>query len=256
MTENEIKLLQAYLNTKGFALNEDGKWGVDTAAAFDSVFKPSITAVNPTQILGLDVYHEDNVTNWSAIAGAGMRKFVYIKASQGLSADPKFSTYTEAAQAAGLIVGAYHFISLLGDPTEQARFFCGILKNNDYDPELDLPPVLDWEYEDGVNPKPSDSSWAIIFLAAVKATLGVRPMIYMSASLPDAIGNPAWLTSYPLWVAEYGVSAPKLRAPYTTWQFWQNSEDAVIPGLGNTGDSNIFNGTIEDLAAFKAASKP
>lgn len=237
-TEKAVKAFQLSLG-----LNPDGIVGALTSAAL-----LKISGISHELVKGLDIYHGDVVKNWADIVLAGY-SFIYIKASQGLSGDPKFAEYNQHAQAAGLITGAYHFIGLSGDPVDQARYFANILKENDYDSDLDLPPVLDWEYG-STQPKLSDATWARKFLGELTSLLSVIPMIYMSASLPDEIGNPLWLTRYPLWVAEYGVSAPKLRSPYNDWQFWQKAENAIIPGLANTGDTNVFNGNIDTLKTF------
>src|SRR5581483_6292680 len=55
--------------------------------------------------------------------------------------------------------------------------------------------------------------------------------------------------SYPLWVANYGASSPKIPAGWTTWNFWQHSQSGTIAGVTGNVDLNNFNGTQDDLNA-------
>lgn len=232
---------------KAHGLLPDGVVGPLTLAALNGL------APVLNQAHGLDIYHGDVIHSWAAVASAC--SFVYIKTSQGLSIDPKFPENFKAAKDAGMLAGGYHFVGLHGDPVDQAEFFSSHLSLNGYNPETDLPPCLDFEYPDGVSPKPQDALWAHKFMLEVQSILKARPIIYMSASLPDEIGNPAWLTDFPIWVANYIQGAPKLRAPYKTWAFWQNSDQGHVPGVGNPCDVDLFNGDLAALKSFILSSK-
>lgn len=191
-------------------------------------------------IYGCDVYHFDDVTSWSEMLSGGIA-FVYIKASQGMSADPKFKQYYAGAKAAGLIVGLYHFYAS-GDQTQQAKFFASLCNSVGYTKE-DLPPCFDFEKASG-DFSSADATNALTFLNALQAASGRLPMLYMSDSTPSSLGTPSWMKFYPWWIARYG------HAPVSPYTILQYSESASIPGLGNSGDKNIFNGSLLDLKSF------
>lgn len=97
-------------------------------------------------VQGIDVskWQDDNTTpqqidfNKAKRAGA---YFVFIKASQDVYADPDFAYNWNAAKAAGLIRGAYHFFDYRKSPKAQADYLTSLLKND----WGELPPVLDFE---------------------------------------------------------------------------------------------------------------
>jgi lysozyme len=73
-------------------------------------------------------------------------RFVYIKSSQySGTPDMNFMRYADAAQKAGLMVGAYHFCSQASDPDAQMRFFYRTSGGMGKNPG-ELPPMIDWEY--------------------------------------------------------------------------------------------------------------
>lgn len=194
-------------------------------------------------IKGLDIYHGDSVVSFESML-AGLFHFIFIKASEGLSSDPMFSSHFAGAKAAGLIPGPYHFFRGSLDPEAQAEHFSQIIRGAGL-AESDLPPVMDWEYANG-NPVASDVPKARAFLEKVQSLTGRLPIIYTSNALPGELGNPLWIKNYPLWTAEYGVSKPRVGG----WTFWQYSESESIPGLGNKGDANVFAGSLDDLKTF------
>lgn len=200
---------------------------------------------NPTSggpIYGVDVYHEDDVTSWVKMKASGI-EFVYIKASQGLSYDPKFMQYYSGAKSAGLIVGAYHFYSMGSNQRQQADFFNKRLQAVGYVKE-DLPPCFDFEKASG-DFSSSDANNALIFLNELQAASGRLPMLYMSQSTYTGLNKPSWMLKYPWWLARYRSEA--LGPGTDNWVLWQFSESATIAGLANKGDKNKFRGSLEDL---------
>lgn len=262
-----VLLLQQALNARGAGLVEDSQFGPATLAAVqafqahnglvpDGEAGPLTQAAlqgavavpppsnNPPPVstggplLGLDVYHLDDIQSWSKMINGGYY-YVFIKASDGLSTDPKGQEYFNAAKAAGLIVGLYHFYEPSIDISSQAAHFQSVINNIGL-AKTDLPPVFDFERADG-NFSSTDAANCFLFLRDIQQSSGRLPLLYCSDSTPAAINNPSWLSQYPLWVARYGA------APRNQYVFWQKSESATIPGLGNQGDENIFNGSLADL---------
>ncbi len=209
---------------------------------------PSKPVFVASPIKGVDVYHGDNITNWNTVLKSGFQ-FVFIKASQGLGSDPNYASNKKNAESAGLITGAYHFISFERDAKEQARHFVDVINTGGGLSKNNLPPVLDFEYLPGRDPKPADAQVAKDFLEELQSLTGRLPIIYLSRSVPGEIGTPAWLAKYPLWLASYNKTV-QVPAPWASYTFWQYSESETVPGISNKADGNYFNGSLDDLRLF------
>jgi GH25 family lysozyme M1 (1,4-beta-N-acetylmuramidase) len=96
-------------------------------------------------VMGVDVsswQHEDNKPiDWWTVYAEGFR-FAIIKATQGTSYyNPWTARDIEDANAAGLLVGAYHYFESGEDPAAQAKWFTSNLVMQ----RLDLGAFVDWE---------------------------------------------------------------------------------------------------------------
>src|SRR4029079_15351140 len=103
-----------------------------------------------------------------------------------------------------------------------------------------LRPVLDMEEFDVPNPTPTlkayISKWTRDFTSVVESRLGVKPILYTSSSFINtyfekhvALYGADDISTYPLWVANYGAYTPPTLLPTTQtgffnhWNFWQYS---------------------------------
>ena len=204
--------------------------------------------MSSNQLAGIDVSKWQGTVNWKSVQQAGIA-FAFARATYGTSeVDSCFNENWQGMQQAGILRGAYHFFLAAEDPTEQAEFFIrtvGSLGAND------LAPVIDVEAGSGTssNLAAGVQTW----LTTVEQGLGRRPIIYTAPSywneyLTSAFG------SYPLWVAEYGVSTPKAVNGWTNWTFWQHSSTGAVAGVNGPVDLDYFNGADEALTAFISAS--
>lgn len=166
-----------------------------------------------------------DVSTWQAIGtGDGDFDFVIVKATEGDGyVDPKCDGHYQRAKAQGKLLGVYHFARPdLGNSAEaEAEFFVNNIQG--YIGEAIL--VLDWEVDTG------NTGWAKRFLDKVYALTGVKPLIYMSASVVNgndwsevgAADYGLWIAGYP---ARYNVSNPETPSaddmPYGlgAWSFW------------------------------------
>ncbi|PXX39799.1 glycoside hydrolase family 25 protein [Undibacterium pigrum] len=196
---------------------------------------------------GIDVSHYQGTVNWYEVAAAGTG-FAFAKATEGTSyQDPQFANNWFGMQAAGILRGAYHFYQGSDDPVAQANDFIHTVGTlSDYD----LPPVIDLETLGGA------SSAALIagvqtWLDTVEQALGRTPMIYTDTSFWDEYMNNQF-SRYPLWIAEYGVSQPRLPNGWASWTFWQNSQSGTVTGVNGQVDTDVFAGSLADLQAFAA----
>ncbi len=203
-----------------------------------------------TKIQGIDVSHFQGTVNWQEVKQAGMR-FAIAKATEGQNTvDSQFKNNWQNIKAAGLLRGAYHFFDAGIDGTAQANHF---LQNAQIEPD-DLPPVIDVEAA-------AQASNALIlqevqnWLDTVEQALHRRPMIYTTASFWNSHLNHTF-GAYPLWIAEYGVSVPKIPVGWSNWQFWQYSQSGKVSGVSGSVDMDYFNGSYDDLLAFLQIAEP
>ena len=142
-----------------------------------------------------------DISNWQKgldIASTGA-EFVICKATQGTTfVDPSCDRHYQLAKRLGLKLGVYHYASG-GDPIAEADFFLRNIQG--YIGEAIL--ILDWERLQ--NPRFGEhASWCKRFLDRVKDKTGVKPLIYMSASvLRMADWSPVSNADYGLWIAGY-----------------------------------------------------
>jgi lysozyme len=94
---------------------------------------------------GIDVSHWNGVTDWSKVAASGI-SFAFIKATQN-SVDKMFLENVKGAKAAGLLIGAYHYLDNSVTTAEAAKAAAKMFHNaiQSAGVEFDLPPVLDYE---------------------------------------------------------------------------------------------------------------
>ena len=200
--------------------------------------------MSANRVQGIDVSHYQGTIDWGKVKGAGMA-FAFTKATESTtSTDSMFSVNWPAIKAAGLLRGAYHFFHADQDATTQANHFLQVTDIS----AGDLPPVIDIESTSNA----SDSaivSGVQTWLDVVQQATGIVPMIYTAASFWNAHLNSSF-GSYPLWVANYGVSSPKLPTGWSNWNFWQYSQSGSVNGISGNVDMDYFNGTLAQLNAF------
>jgi len=177
--------------------------------------------------------------------------FVLVKATEATNyVNPDCDRAFQQAARAGKLLGIYHF-ARPGDARAQADFF--ISKCRVYIGRAIL--VLDWE----ANALPLGPAWAKAWLDRVHQVTGIRPLIYMSASVT---GQYDWTAvvkaNYGLWVAAYALgyqridgyrvpSGPKGVKHWPTVSIWQYTSSGRLTGWGGKLDLNIFYG---DRAAW------
>ena len=176
--------------------------------------------------------------------GATGADFVVVKATEGVGyVDPQFRTLADATVASGKRLGLYHFAwpSANSCEDEVDAFISAIRPYLDQKPFL----VLDWEDPDA----PYDISWADHWLNLVHRGTGIKPIIYMSAS----VANNGWWEQisrvYWLWLAGYPADAPDSPAtpdcPYVPldhgWEalMWQYTSTGRVPGWDRDLDLNV-----------------
>jgi len=203
------------------------------------------------KVAGIDVSYYQGTIDWEAVADVnrGDKSFAFIRVADGMTHDPLFATNWNAAAAAGLYRGAYHFFRAGDDPEQQAQLLLDAI-GWQIGPQ-DLPPVIDLEVKDGES-SAVVAAGAAKFVEYIYGALGRKPLVYTGAGFEAAIGNPSTLGQYPLWVANWTTSCPSMPARWSEWRFWQNhvASSGTVPGVHHQVDLDYFNGSAADLAAY------
>lgn len=208
----------------------------------------SQTAMGP-HVNGVDVSHHQGAIDWRALARDDVH-FAYIKASEGGDfVDPRFGENWDAALAAGLYVGGYHFFTLCRPGEDQALHFAATLKADG--PRV-MPPAVDLEHMGPCRKGPaiSDVEGEVrAFLAAMERLYGVRPILYTTQEFHDAYLT--GLQNERFWLRSL-FRKPGFRQD--DWIIWQHHNRGTKRGVRGPIDLNSFRGDARALAAFAANS--
>jgi GH25 family lysozyme M1 (1,4-beta-N-acetylmuramidase) len=215
-------------------------------------------------INGIDVSSNDHphgaTVDWAAQRRGG-DEFAYVKATEGTGYNnPFYSQDYNGAKAAGLYVGGYAYGRPdKGNPVGQANYFVDHIHwVND---GFTLPPFLDmeWPYASLGLPdcyglsQSAMRSWISSFLTQVQARVGKTPMIYTNVNWWNpCTGSSTAFGGYLLDISSCNSSPPSVPGWGNRWTLWQYD----IPDChrGGVHDSDVFNGTLADLAELAGGS--
>lgn len=223
--------------------------------AVTSLAAPRAEAFHLLSPSGIDVSKHQHAAgtgvDWGSVAADGQR-YAFIKATEGTSyVNEHFLPDVHAAQAAGLVVGTYHYARPGRDARTQAAHYATALAAL---PQNSLPPVLDIEIDEGLGEREL-RQWVREFLTEIEALTGRQPMIYTYRYFwTEHLGNTTEFSNYPLWLAAYQNNPP---APVGGWShltFWQRSDAGRVAGISGPVDLNLFNGTEPQLHGFVAGN--
>lgn len=189
---------------------------------------------------GIDVSNWQGYINYSEVKNSGI-EIVYIKASQGNSIiDSHFRTNYNNAKANGLKIGLYHFLTARSilEAEEQAQFFSSVISGTSPDCKL----AMDFEVFGDLT-KDEINNISLAFLQKVQELTGKEVVIYSDASNARNTFNRDLANSYPLWVAEYGVTSPNT-GNWSDYEGFQYSDNGVVPGISGYTDMDSFTDAI------------
>jgi lysozyme len=194
-------------------------------------------------ILGLDISHYQGTPNFAQLKASG-REFVVIKATEGTGyVDPMMARNRDAAHAAGMVVGLYHFARAGNVDAEVHQFLSavGTLRANEF-------LVLDWEVPAPAGGAPA---WCKAWLDSVHGVTGVAPLIYMNQSTMNGSNWSSVAPTYGLWLAKYDQSTAQV--PTNWWPveaMKQDNDRSLITGVVGGVDDDVFYGTVAQLVAY------
>ncbi|MCV9947789.1 GH25 family lysozyme [Paenibacillus sp. BT-177] len=197
---------------------------------------------------GIDVSRYQGKIDWKAVK-AGDISFAFIKASQGQRyVDPTFTANAKGARAAGVLLGAYHFVDAtsVDAAKAEARHFAEVLEQVGGGKTLDLPPVMDYENNPSKLSKTLISAVALAFLLELERLTGRKPIIYTGNAFAGNFN--ASLGGYPLWIARYSETrVPSDTVTWKRWDIWQYSDSGKVAGIIGNVDMNEYDGTADEL---------
>ncbi|MDN4079614.1 GH25 family lysozyme [Paenibacillus polymyxa] len=203
---------------------------------------------NSRNVRGIDVSRYQGKIDWKAVKADGI-SFDFIKASQGHRyIDPTFTANAKGARAAGVLLGAYHFVDATNVEAAkaEARHFAEVLEQVGGGKTLDLPPVMDYENNPGKLSKTLISAVALAFLLELERITGRKPIIYTGNAF--ATNFNASLGGYPLWIARYSETrVPSDTVTWKRWDIWQYSDSGKVAGIIGNVDMNEYDGTADEL---------
>jgi len=225
--------------------------GCSSAAPSEDVCAQSSQALSvcagSSTVSGVDVSTYQGAVDWPSVKGSG-RAFAIARVSDGTAnPDDQFAANWKGMKSAGLVRGAYQFFRPEVDPTAQATLFLKALSANGGLVDGDLPPILDWEVTDSVADATADAN-AQTWLDAMEKGTGRKPLIYTALFMEATVGT--GFSSYPLWVANYGVKCPSLPGGWSSWVMWQSADDGTVGTVSGGVDLDEFNGTLAELLKF------
>ena len=221
------------------------------------LFAQRVYALAPSSV---DIYDGIDVSQWQGeIDYAQVRndgvEIVYIKATEGQNfIDPYFEENYINAKANGLKIGFYHFLVARTEEAArlEARHFVTTISGKEVDCKL----AMDFESFGDLSVQEINNISAI-FLKEVESLSGKKAVIYSDTSNARNIFS-GELTTYPLWVAEYGVSEPQDNGKWEEWEGWQYTDSGRVSGINGNVDRDYFTKEIllEDNTAVAKPKPP
>jgi GH25 family lysozyme M1 (1,4-beta-N-acetylmuramidase) len=195
----------------------------------------------------IDLSHWQSSVDFVSAKSAGIAA-VILKATQGSRwIDATFAMRFNAANAAGLLVGAYHFL-------------------DNSPPEFQVENLLSVAGDCrllALDAEPNGIGGTVTVAQAAEAAArlhmatGRAPLVYIGRYGPDGRGTGfpnTVLSRCPLWLPAYN-SRPICPFGWSRWALWQHTDgivgsDAIpVPGIGRC-DRSRFAGTVADLKTW------
>jgi lysozyme len=201
----------------------------------------------------IDLSHWQGPIDFARAKSAGIAA-VILKATQGSHwIDATFAQRCVAAAAAGLLVGAYHFLDN-SSPELQVANFLSIAEGC---------PVL------ALDAEPNDIGGTVTVAQTAEAAArlqmatGNPPLVYVNRYGPDERGTGlpnSVLSRCPLWLPAYN-SRPVCPPGWSKWALWQHTDGSVgsdivpVAGIGRC-DRSRFAGTTAELTTWWKMPNP
>lgn len=196
-----------------------------------------------TSAMGVDVSEFQGEIDWEQVKAAGI-EFAFIRIGYRtygggvITYDSSFARNLEAANAAGIKVGAYFFSQATNaeEAIEEADAVIDAIAPYN----ITYPVVFDWEMVFDDNARTDKvtvealADCCVAFCERVKSA-GYTPMIYQNTGTSMHKLDLPRIKDYDFWLAEYS-SKPSY---YYDYRIWQYSCTGTVPGIAGEVDMNI-----------------
>lgn len=199
-----------------------------------------VEAIPPTSqptYQGIDVSEWQGEIDYSLVRGDGI-EVVYIKSSEGTEfVDPYFRRNYENAKANGMKVGFYHYLTARTEQEaeEEAIHFANTISGTVPDCRL----AMDFESFGNLTVEQINII-SRAFLEKLQEITEKELVIYSDTSNARDVFDYRLAESYPLWVAEYGVSTPGENGKWETWVGFQYTDMGNVAGINGYVDRDEF----------------
>ena len=176
----------------------------------------------------------------------GNLDFIIVKASEGVTADPKFEHYLTHIQSVP-VRGAYHYYRTALDPIMQAEYFMDLIATSGHNWHF-----LAVDYENTGNTLDRQGAENLLKCLKHIRTSQELPVLVYTGEYIYRDNMRVWreeFDDFPLWVARYSEHDPG-SIMERSWDFWQwtSSANGEQAGVGSEFvDRNVYNGTVEQL---------
>lgn len=171
--------------------------------------------------------------------------------------DSMYQHNIQGAQAAGMQVGAYHFLFPLPtestpsrDPRKQAaQHFQWAGPLSVVAADLEYPVQADWAHWNCSAQQIQD--WTLAYLEEYQTLSGIRPLIYTYPNYAQCLKLTEDFAAYRLWIASYEPT-PSIPYPWNDYVMWQTSGGTAEKLLnGMAVDTNVA----KDLSLWGVVSQ-
>ena len=184
---------------------------------------------------GIDVSKHQGTINWTQLSQDPKVKFVIIRAGYGKyypsQIDSQFESNYKKAKELGIPVGAYwySYATSINEVKQEMAAFLKTIKGKTFE----FPIYFDQEYEKGIVALTNNQRTEIVKAALEELeNKGYYAGLYCSADWINNKLNYSSLTSYDLWIAQYGNSCTS-KLPYGMWQY---SSKGTVKGISGNVD--------------------
>ncbi|MGL4771941.1 MAG: LysM peptidoglycan-binding domain-containing protein [Clostridium sp.] len=192
--------------------------------------------INEGKYKGIDISNWQGNVDFVGVKNSGI-EVVYMKATEGTTyVDVKLSRNYSGAKSQGLKTGFYHFFRPQNEDNTlaQAQFFANAIK----DKPCECKPALDLEVTGGLGSEYL-SKLADMFMKEVKRLTGMDCVLYTYTYFART-NITSLLSSYPLWIANYGVETPGNNPLWNSWVGFQYSSSGYVTGIVGHCDLDVF----------------
>ncbi len=195
------------------------------------------------EVFGIDISRHQGEINWKLLEEFRFRynkiDFVYIKATESIDwKDNTFAKNWKNSKKHNFIRGAYHFFNPnVSVELQMENFFESVNLSKG-----DLPPMLDVEQESLIS-KDEYRNAVLSCLRLMESHYKMKPVLYINQVFYLKYFKTNDFKEYSLWISRLKRTEP----PQSNWVFWQFSHSAIVPGISEYVDFNIFNGSLNVL---------